>query len=106
MRIQRFDREEPALLAPGQAFFLRENLKLRLLNARLALLARDQWTFRNEVRQAQIWVDRYFDGRDKTVQTAQASLRQLAATEINIELPSLNETLSAIKNFKLGQERK
>ena len=34
-------RDEPALLAPGQAFFLRENLKLRLLNARLALLTRD-----------------------------------------------------------------
>ncbi|MFT3849367.1 MAG: uroporphyrinogen-III C-methyltransferase [Propionivibrio sp.] len=42
VRIQRFDREEPALLSPGQAFFLRENLKLRLLNARLALLAHDQ----------------------------------------------------------------
>ena len=28
------------LLAPEQVFFLRENLKLRLLNARLALLSR------------------------------------------------------------------
>jgi 2-dehydro-3-deoxyglucarate aldolase/4-hydroxy-2-oxoheptanedioate aldolase len=28
------------LIAPEQAFFLRENLKLRLLNARLALLSR------------------------------------------------------------------
>ncbi|HRE17718.1 MAG TPA: uroporphyrinogen-III C-methyltransferase, partial [Rhodocyclaceae bacterium] len=34
VRIQRFDRVEPVLLAPGQEFFLRENLKLRLLNAR------------------------------------------------------------------------
>jgi len=106
VRIQRFDRDEPALLAPGQAFFLRENLKLRLLNARLALLARDQWTFRNELKQARIWVDRYFDPRDKSVQTAQSTLRQLSATEINIELPNLNESLSAIKNFKLGKERK
>ncbi|MFZ4537421.1 uroporphyrinogen-III C-methyltransferase [Propionivibrio sp.] len=106
VRIQRFDRDEPALLAPGQAFFLRENLKLRLLNARLALLAHDQWTFRNEIKQAHFWVDRYFDGRDKSVQTAEESLKQLAATEINIELPNLNESLSAIKNFKLGKERK
>ena len=106
IRIQRFDRDEPALLAPGQAFFLRENLKLRLLNARLALLAHDQWTFRNELGQAQVWVDRYFDGREKSVYAAHATLKQLSATEINIELPSLNESLSAIKNFKLGKERK
>lgn len=106
VRIQRFDRDEPALLAPGQAFFLRENLKLRLLNARLALLAHDQWTFRNELKQARIWVDRYFDNRDKSVQSAQSTLKQLSATEISIELPNLNESLSAIKNFKLGKEGK
>jgi len=106
VRIQRFDRDEPALLAPEQVFFLRENLKLRLLNARLALLAHDQWTFRNELKQARFWVDRYFDNRDKAVQTAQSTLKQLSATEISIELPNLNESLSAIKNFKLGKDRK
>ena len=102
VRIQRFDREEPALLAPEQAFFLRENLKLRLLSARLALLAHDQWNFRNELRQASIWLDRYFDGREKPVQIAQETLEQLSATEINIELPNLTESLSAIKRLKLG----
>lgn len=106
VRIQRFDRDEPALLAPQQVFFLRENLKLRLLNARLALLAHDQWTFRNELAQARVWVDRYFDGRDKTVQAAQRSLKQLSAAEINIDLPNLNESLSAIKSFKLGKDRR
>lgn len=104
VRIQRFDREEPALLSPGQAFFLRENLKLRLLNARLALLAHDQWTFRSELKLAQFWVDRYFDNRETSVLTARESLNQLSATEINIALPSLNESLSAIQNIKLGRE--
>ena len=104
VRIQRFDREEPALLSPGQAFFLRENLKLRLLNARLALLAHDQWTFRSELKLAQFWVDRYFANRETAVLTARESLNQLSATEINIELPSLNESLSAIQNIKLGKE--
>ncbi len=106
IRIQRFDRDEPALLAPGQAFFLRENLKLRLLNARLALLARDQWVFRAEIKYAQSWLDRYFDERDKSVQSARTTLKQLSGAEINIELPNLNESLSAIKTFKLGKERK
>lgn len=106
IRIQRFDRDEPALLAPGQSFFLRENLKLRLLNARLALLARDQWSFRNEIRQILNWVDRYFDEREKSVQDVRFTLRQLSAAEINIELPNLNESLSALKGFKLGKDGK
>jgi uroporphyrin-III C-methyltransferase len=106
VRVQRFDRDEPALLAPGQSFFLRENLKLRLLNASLALLAHDQATFRSELKQAQAWIERYFDARDKAVQAAQGGLQQLAATQISIELPTLNDSLSAIKNFKLGKERK
>jgi uroporphyrin-3 C-methyltransferase len=106
VRIQRFDRDEPALLAPGQVFFLRENLKLRLLNARLALLARDQWIFRSELKQARSWLDRYYDEREKTVQAAQLALKQLAGAEINIELPNLNESLSAIKSFRLARERK
>lgn len=106
VRIQRFDRAEPVLLAPGQDFFLRENVKLRLLNARLALLARDAWTFRSEIRATQEWLERHFDGRDKSVQAVQASLRQLAAAEINIELPTLNESLAALRSVKTGKERK
>ncbi len=104
IRIQRFDRNEPALLAPGQDFFLRENLKLRLLNARLALLARDAWTFRNELKQAQGWIERYFDLREKTVQTAQAALAALRQSEVSVDLPNLNESLSALKSLKLGKD--
>ena len=106
IRIQRFDRDEPALLAPQQVFFLRENLKLRLLNARLGLLTHDQWTFRNELKQALFWLERYFDGSDPAQQAAQRALRQLSATEINIELPNLNESLSAIRNLRLAKERR
>src|SRR5574343_11006 len=94
VRIQRFDRDDTALLAPGQGYFLRENLKLRLLNARLALFARDQWTFRNELKVAQEMLARHFDGNDKAVQAALATLRQMTATEINVELPNLNDTRS------------
>ncbi|MBK7355681.1 uroporphyrinogen-III C-methyltransferase [Propionivibrio sp.] len=105
VRIQRFDRDEPILLAPGQEFFLRENLKLRLLNSRLALLAHEERIYRNELKQAQLWIARYFDPADKSVQAALAALKQLSSTEINSELPSLNESLSAVKNIKLGKER-
>lgn len=106
VRIQRFDRAEPVLLPPDQIFFLRENLRLRLLNARLALLSRDAWTFRNELKATEDWLERHFDTHDKTVQSDLATLRQLAAAEINIELPNLNDSLSALRSFKAGREKK
>ena len=106
VRIQRFDREEAVLLAPGQSFFLRENLKLRLLHARLALLARDQVAFRGELRAALEMLGRLFDGRDKAVQAAQATLRQLLATDVVIAVPSLNETQAAMRVLRNGKEKK
>lgn len=105
IRIQRMDGNEPAFVAPGQAFFLRENIKLRLLNARLALLGHDQVTFHDELKHAKTWMDRYFDAGNAALQTAQSNLEQLIATQIDIEMPTLNDSLSAIKTFKLGQER-
>ena len=106
VRIQRFDREEAVLLAPGQSFFLRENLKLRVLSARMALLSRDQVTFRGELKAALEMLGRLFDGREKGVQAAQATLRQLLATEIVIALPTLDETQAALRVLRNGKDRK
>ncbi len=106
VRIQRFDREDTALLAPGQAFFLRENLKLRLLHARLALLSNDEHTFRNELKQAQAWITQYFDGQDKSVQSTLTTLKMLLSSPVSVEMPNLNDTLSAIKTFNLGKGNK
>ena len=106
VRIQRMDRDEPALLAPGQGFFLRENLKLRLLNARLALFSRDQWTFRNELKAAQDMLGRHFEASDKGLQTTLATLRQMTATEINVELPTLNDTQAALRALRTSKEKR
>jgi uroporphyrin-3 C-methyltransferase len=82
VRIERIDQGDPALLSPNQSFFLRENLKLRLLNARLALLQRDGKVFREEIRQSREQLERYFDARAKPVQAAQSTLATLATTDV------------------------
>ena len=106
VRIERIDHADPALLAPTQSYFLRENLKLRLLNARLALLQRDGKVFREEVRQSRELLERYFDNRAKPVQAAQAALAALAATDVGFDLPGLAETLAALRNLKFAGERR
>lgn len=106
VRIQRFDRQDVVLLSPEQSLILRENIKLRLLNARLALLTRDQWLFRSELKAAHAWLERYFQVEDKSVQASLAALKQLAATDIVVELPSLNDSLTALHNLKASRERR
>lgn len=105
VRIERIDQGDPALLSPNQSFFLRENLKLRLLNARLALLQREGKTFREEIRQSREQLERYFDTRAKPVQAAQSTLATLATTDVAFDLPGLAETLTALRNLKFARER-
>jgi uroporphyrin-3 C-methyltransferase len=109
VRIERIDapgHADPALLSPSQNFFLRENLKLRLVNARLALLSRDGRSFREDVRHAADWLERYFDGSAKQVQSAQAALKGLVAIDVGVEPPGLGETLDTLRNFKLAREKR
>ena len=96
---------EPPLLPPSQAYFVRENLKLRLLNARLSLLARDEAGYREDLRTAQRWIQRYFDPRSKQTAAALNQLKQLSSTTVSFELPSITESLEAVRGYKSRRER-
>jgi uroporphyrin-3 C-methyltransferase len=104
VRVERVDHADPGLLPPTQAYFLRENIKLRLVNARLALLARDGRSFREDTRQAAEWLDRYFDTQSRPVQAAITTLKGFSTLDVVQRAPSLSETLAAVRNFKLGRK--
>lgn len=109
VRIERIDTHgigDPGLLAPREVFFLRENLRLRLLSARLALLARDGRSFQGDLKQAEAWLGQYFDTRSTAVQDAQTTLRGLIKLDVMREPVELNETLSALRNFKLARDKR
>ena len=106
VRIERMDQDAPALLAPSQALFLRENLRLRLINARLSLLQRDGESFRDDLKLSVKWLEQYFDMRAPAVKAAHASLQRLAATNLTLALPTLDETLSTLRNVRLPREKK
>jgi uroporphyrin-3 C-methyltransferase len=93
------------LLAPSQTFFLRENLKLRLLGARLALLSRDQTSYRADLKAASEWIAKYYDTREKSVNNVLGTLRNLHEGDINIEMPDISATLDAVRNLRLARER-
>jgi uncharacterized protein HemX len=103
--VRRIDTPEPPLLPPPQAYFLRENLKLKLLSARLSLLTRDEAGYREDLRTAQAWIQRYFDARSKNSQAALAQLKQLSGASVSFEPPSIAESLEAVRGFKARRER-
>ena len=103
LRVSRIDQPEAALLAPDQAYFLRENIKLKLLNARLALLSRQTDAARSDLAGVQTGLQRYFDGSSRKTQAAIAAL-QLVQTQLRSgELPRLTETLAALATAAAGR---
>ena len=100
IRVREVNQPDALLLSPGQAYYVRENLKLRLLNARLALLSRNEPAFRSDMVAAQDSISRYFDTRAKQTQTAQALLRQVQNSKLTIQMPTLAESLNAVRNYK------
>jgi uroporphyrin-III C-methyltransferase len=96
VRVSRIDRPEAVLLAPEQAFFLRENLKLKLLNARLGLLARHMASSQADVRDVEAALRRYFDTRSPRVQSALTTLGGLRRDLVDTDVPRPEESLAAL----------
>jgi uroporphyrin-III C-methyltransferase len=103
VRVSRIDLPEAALLSPEQSFFARENLKLKILNARLGLLARQVDASRADLEQASTTLTRYFDGNARSTQQAQAILALLQSQVKIIELPRIDDSLAALTTAAAGR---
>lgn len=100
IRVRRVDNTEALLLTGDQGWFLRENVKLRLLNARLALLSRNEPVFRNDLAAAQRMIDRYFDTKSRRVQAVLTQIKQAQAGAVAVQLPTMAESLGALRALK------
>jgi uroporphyrin-3 C-methyltransferase len=96
VRVSRIDTPEAALLSPEQSFFARENLKLKLLNARLGLLSRQFESTRSDLAGAAQLKTRYFDASTRSVQQASGLLTQIQSQIKSAEQPRIDDTLSAL----------
>jgi uroporphyrin-III C-methyltransferase len=103
VRVSRIDDPDAMLLAPDQAFFVRENLKLKLLNARLGLLARQTDSARGDVAAAAQAVRKYFDASSRRTQAALALLQQVQGQLRSAELPRIDETLAVLATTAAGK---
>ncbi len=105
IRIQKTDGADAPLISPAQAYFLRENLKLRLLNARIALLSRDEAAYRGDLDAAGAWLARYVDVRSGSGAAMAASVKQMRSAAASPMLPTMNESLAAVRAYKAPRGR-
>ena len=100
IRVRSVEHPDALMVSPSQAYFMRENLKLRLLNARMALLSRNETAFRADLVAAQEALVKYYDTRARATQSVQALLRQVQSSNLAIEMPTLSDSLNAVRNYK------
>ncbi len=98
LRVSRVERPEATMLSPDQAFFVRENLKLRLQGARLAILARQYEAARSDLAAAGTALGVWFDPASRRTQAAATLLQQVQAQSKSADLPRVEESLVALGN--------
>lgn len=103
VRVSRIAQPEAALLSPEQSFFLRENLKLKLLNARLGLLARQLESSRADLVAASLSLSKYFDPASRKTQAMAVLLEQVQSQLKTLQLPRVDETLAALTTAAAGR---
>ena len=103
VRVERIENPEAMLLEPDHVFFLRENLKLRLLNARLALLARQFTIVQSDLQGSLDAIERYFDPKARRTQLALSLIRQVQQQARHTDLPRPDNTLAALATAAAGR---
>jgi len=103
VRVTSIEHPEAMLVTPDQSFFLRENVKLRLLNARLSILSRQFDLAQADLQQAQTALDRYFDRNSRRVVAMSDLLRQISAQARQVSFPRPEDTLAALAAAVAGR---
>ena len=103
VEVRRLDNKDAMLLSPEQAYFVRENLRLRLLDARTALMQHNGEVYQSDLNYVEAAVKQYFDGKSPATQAWLKELSELKALDVRmISDDSLKASLSAIRAYQDG----
>lgn len=97
--IRRHTQPTEPLLPPTEAWFLHQNLRLKLEQAQLALLRRDTALFRKNLEEANVWIQTFFDGDSAAVNNATTTLDSLAKVELKLDIPDVSGSLRELRRM-------
>ena len=97
VRLRQVETPDALLLAPQQQQLVRLQIRLRLLNARQAVLARNDRLYRADLLEAQALMARYVDVRQPAAAAAAGLIKQLSATPLSVDVPQINDSIAAVR---------
>ncbi|WP_107687563.1 uroporphyrinogen-III C-methyltransferase [Neisseria wadsworthii] len=101
VEVRKLNSNDAMLISPEQNFFIKENLRLRLMDARFALMQRNGEIYQTDLNTAEGAVKQYFDSQSPVTQTWLKELAELKALDVrSISDDSLKASLQAVRNYQ------
>lgn len=103
--IRRRDVPMRALMDPQWEGLVRQNLRMLLEQAQVALLSGNARLYRESLERARHWVDQFSDSDAQRARAMDAELEQLAGETVTSELPDISSSLRAFDEALARRER-
>jgi uroporphyrin-3 C-methyltransferase len=94
--IRRRDEPMQALMDPQWEGLVRQNLRMLLEQAQIALLSGNQLLYRDSLERAQHWVREFFESDEAAARAMSAEIATLAGTNIATDLPDITASVEAL----------
>ncbi|MEC7376581.1 MAG: uroporphyrinogen-III C-methyltransferase, partial [Pseudomonadota bacterium] len=101
--VRRLDETVKPLLSPDQSAYARLNLQLMLEEAELAVLRGNQALYERALAKARAAVNDWYDASNPRVSALSATLAELAAKNVDPELPDISQSLDLLKERLAGR---
>lgn len=92
------------LLAPEEAEYLEQHLRLALERAQLAVLRRDQEIFEISLGAAQAWLHRFLDPSRTAVAQAVGELEELQRIALDVPPPDISRSLGRFRELRRNHD--
>ncbi|RTZ41123.1 hypothetical protein EKL30_15700 [Candidimonas sp. SYP-B2681] len=100
VNVRRVDDPTALLMSPDQATRFRENLRLRIMTAQLALMMRQPKVWESETDMLVKSIESRYDQASEDSRHALKLARQMADTTIDVRLPTVTNSLQAIQALR------
>jgi len=102
--IRVYDRKQVVepMLPPEQEFYLKQNLRLMLEQAQLALLRGEQSLYRSSLQKVLVWLDLNYKNNDIS-DAIKLAINDVIDMKIQLEIPDISGSLNAIRTYIVNQ---
>ena len=103
VQVRRHEQPVEPLLPPAESWFLYQNLRLKLEQARLAVLRRDTALFKQYLADSSAWVKMFFDQEAGEVISAAELIDSLESIELKPAYPDVSNSLRVLRAYMREQ---